>query len=109
MARSAITVTQAVRAGATLPAATVGDPVNQHTVANNGRVVLLVENTGATVARSVTFALSEKVDGLTAGPRVESVPIGETQVFGPFPPAEYGSSLLVDVDDAELTLLAICV
>lgn len=107
MARTAIAVTQSVRAGATLPAATVGDPVNNHSVPNNGKVVLLVENTGATTARSVTFAFSEKVDGQPVTPRVESVAVGETQVFGPFPPTEYGSTLLVDVDNAELTLLAI--
>lgn len=107
MARTAIAVTQSVRAGATLPAAAAGDTVNGNTVPNNGRVILLVENTGATTAHDITFAIAEKVDGLVAGPRVESVAIGETQAFGPFPPADYGSSLLVDVANAELTIQAI--
>lgn len=107
MARTAIAVTQSTRAGTTLPAATAGDATNGHSVPNNGRVVLIIENTGTTSPHDVTFALAEKVDGLTVGPRVESVANGETQVFGPFPPGEYGDSLLVDVDNAELAIQAI--
>lgn len=107
MPRAAIPVTQSTRAGTTVPAATAGDTVNGHTVPNNGKLLLLVENTGTTVDRSITFTIAQKVDGLTAGPRVESIPVGETQIFGPFPPGDYGSSLLVDVDNAEVTILAL--
>jgi hypothetical protein len=39
--------------------------------------------------------------------RSESIPAGETQVFGPFPPTQYGTMLGFNVDNAELTVQAI--
>jgi hypothetical protein len=106
MPRVAVPVTQATRAGTVLPAATTGDPVNNHSVANDGRVALLVNNTGAS-SRDITFRATRTVDGLTAPTRIESVPAGETQLFGPFDPNDYGTTLQVDVAHAELTLNAI--
>ncbi|GGU52513.1 hypothetical protein [Streptomyces lavendofoliae] len=106
MPRVAVPVTQASRAGTVLPAATTGDPVNNHSVANDGRVALLVNNTGAS-SRDITFRATRTVDGLTAPTRVESVPAGETQLFGPFDPNDYGTTLNFDVAHAELTINAI--
>jgi hypothetical protein len=51
-------VTSATRAGVTLTS-TTGDPVNNHTVANDGRTAVIVENTGSTVARTVTATAPE--------------------------------------------------
>jgi len=107
MARSAITITAPTRAGVSLPAATVGDPVDNHTIANDGRVVLLVENTGSTVSRTVTLHLARTVDGFSVAPRTVSVPVGETWILGPYQPDDYGKSLLVDVDNAELEIRAV--
>lgn len=106
MPRVAVPVTQSSRAGTVLPAATTGDATNNHSVANDGRVILLVENTGAS-SRNITFYTTVSVDGLTAPTRVEAVPAGETQLFGPFPVNDYGSTLNVDVAHAELVLNAI--
>lgn len=106
MPRVAVPVTQSTRSGTVLPAATTGDATNNHSVANDGRVILMVKNTGAS-SRNVTFYTTVSVDGLTAPTRIESVPAGETQLFGPFPVNDYGSSLSVDVAHAELTLNAI--
>lgn len=106
MARVAVPVTTFVRAGVVLPAATTGDAVNNHSVVNDGRVGLIVENTGAS-SRDITFHTSKTIDGLTGPTRVESIPAGEEQGFGPFDPTVYGASLLVDVAHAELTLRAI--
>ncbi|GAA2220335.1 hypothetical protein GCM10010400_76810 [Streptomyces aculeolatus] len=108
MPRTALTVTQATRAGVALPAATAGDVANGNSVANNGRVILLVTNTNAsTTARTITFNTVRTVDGLTAPERVESIPAGETQLFGPFDPTDYGPSLAIDPEHAEVTIQAI--
>lgn len=103
MPRTNIVATQASRSGTVLPAATAGDAVNGNSVANDGRVVLIVRNTGAS-SRTITFHTARSVDGLTAPVRSESVPAGETQVFGPFSPNDYGTMLAFNVDDAELTV-----
>ncbi|MFI6491227.1 hypothetical protein [Streptomyces sp. NPDC050564] len=105
MPRTSLTATQASRAGTTLPAATAGDAVNGNSVANDGRVILIVKNTNAaSTARTVTFATVRSIDGLVAPTRSETLPAGETQVFGPWPPTDYGSVLAVNVDNAELTI-----
>lgn len=108
MPRTNINAVQASRAGTVLPAATAGDAVNGNATANDGRVVLIVRNTnGSSTARTITFATNVKVDGLTGPVRSESIPAGETQVFGPFPPNDYGTTLAYNVDNAELTVQAL--
>lgn len=106
MPRVLIPVTTASRAGVTLTP-TSGDPVNHHYVNNDGRTGILVENTGSTVARTVTFRLSRKVDGFAVTPRTETIAVGERQLFGPFDIQEYGGQMLIDVDNAELKLTAV--
>jgi hypothetical protein len=99
-------VTQAVRAGVVLPTATTGDATNNHAVTNDGRVALIVKNTGAST-RTVTFYTTKVIDGLTPPTRAETVAAGEEQLFGPFDATVYGTTLNVDVTHAELTLRAI--
>lgn len=106
MPRVAIAPTQATRAGTVLPAATVGDATENHSVQNDGRVILIVNNTGA-ASHDITFHTARTIDGLAAPTRVETIPAGQTQVIGPFPPTDYGTTLLVDVAHAELTINAI--
>lgn len=108
MPRTSLTAVQASRVGATLPAGTAGDTTNGNSIANDGRVILIVRNTnGASTARTITFQTSRSVDGLTAPARQESIPAGETQVFGPFSPNDYGNVLAFDVSNAELTIQAV--
>jgi hypothetical protein len=106
MPRTAITATQASRAGTVLPAATAGDAVNGNSIANDGRVVIIIKNTGAS-SRTITFTTAKTIDGLTFPVRSETIPAGETQVFGPFPPTDYGTTLAFNVDNAELTVQAV--
>ncbi|MFD0276159.1 hypothetical protein ACFVHB_19960 [Kitasatospora sp. NPDC127111] len=107
MPRGTINVTTSDKAGAVVPAATVGDPTNGHTVANDGRTLLLVENSGSTVARTVTLQMAKTVDGVTmTGARTVSVAAGVTKLLGPYSTADYGSALLVDVDHAEIKIRA---
>ncbi|MDQ0958521.1 hypothetical protein QFZ66_002399 [Streptomyces sp. B4I13] len=108
MPRTQIAVTAADRSGVTLTP-TTGDPVNNHTIRNDGHTAVIVENTGSTVARTVTFKISRKVDGFAVASRTESVAVGERQLFGPFDPNEYGGWLNVDVDNAELKLTPITI
>lgn len=103
MARTAITPTQPSRAGVALPAATAGDATNGHSVANNGNVVLIVKNVGAT-PRNITFQTVRSVDGLANPTRVVAVAASATLVFGPFSPNDYGSTLNFDVAHADLTI-----
>jgi hypothetical protein len=108
MPRTALAPVQATRAGTVLPAATAGDVVNGNSVANDGRIALIVKNTnGAATARTVTFAFTKTVDGQAVTARSETIPAGETQVFGPFPPTDYGTTLAVNADNAELTVQVI--
>jgi hypothetical protein len=101
--RTAITATQASRAGTVLPAATAGDVTNGNSSPNDGRVVLVVKNTGAST-RNITFTTVRSIDGLTAPVRSEAIPAGETHVFGPFDPNDYGTTLAYNADNAELTV-----
>lgn len=108
MPRTSLTAVQASRAGTVLPAATAGDATNGNSIANDGRTVFIVTNTnGTSTSRTITFATVRSVDGLTAPIRSETIPAGETQVFGPFPPTDYGNTLAINVDNAELTIQAI--
>nr|WSW58516.1 hypothetical protein OG513_07910 [Streptomyces sp. NBC_00998] len=105
MPRAALSVITPTRAGVAL-VATTGDATNGHSVANSGRVVLIVENSGVTT-RTVTFNIARKIDGLSVTPRTETLAGSAKEVFGPFDPQEYGGKLLVDVDHADLKLTAI--
>ncbi|MEU9333142.1 hypothetical protein AB0D49_08250 [Streptomyces sp. NPDC048290] len=108
MPRTNIAAVQASRAGTVLPAATAGDVANGNSTANDGRVVLIVKNTNASsTARTISFQTTVSVDGLTAPVRSETIPAGETQIFGPFSPNDYGKTLAYNADNAELTINAI--
>ena len=106
MPRVAVPVTQITRAGVTLPAATTGDSTNNHSVQNDGRVALIVNNTGAS-SRTLTFHTTRSVDGLTPPARQETIAAGEEQYYGPFDPTVYGTTLQIDVTSNEVTLQAI--
>lgn len=107
MPRVAVPVTAISRAGATPAAETNGDPVNNHTVANDGRTILLVRNAnGAATARTLTVHLTGAVDGQAIEPREYSIPAAASRYLGPWPVSQYGTSMQVDVDNADLKLSA---
>lgn len=105
MPRVAVPVTQITRGGVAPAAETDGDPVNHHMVNNDGRVFLLVRNAGAS-PRDITFRFASAVDGQAVTPRVVAVAAGASRYFGPFPTADYGEDLQVDVAHADLKLSA---
>ncbi|MGW2591652.1 hypothetical protein ACWCXC_15505 [Streptomyces sp. NPDC001515] len=101
-----IPVVAFTRAGTLMSAALVGDPVEGHTLPNDGRVGLMVTNSD-TVSRNVTIHLSRTVDGQPVTPRTLSVAAGTTLAFGPFAPGDYGTDVQVTVDSALLGLVAV--
>ncbi|MGW4728869.1 hypothetical protein ACWEQC_06760 [Streptomyces shenzhenensis] len=106
MPRTNVSVAQITRAGIAPPDETNGDSANNHVVSNNGRVVLLIRNSGTTVARTVTFRFPVLIDGQSVIPKAVSIPTSASRYFGPFPVDTYGARLQVDVDNAELKLTA---
>src|SRR5215467_15226689 len=72
----------------------VGDAVNNHTIVNDGKTVVHVHNTSGDTARVVTFHTSHGTDGLASPAFTESIPFGKTYRYGPYPTADYGTSLL---------------
>lgn len=108
MSRSAIPVTSSSRAGVALPAETSGDASNNHTVQNDGHTIVLARNSnGGSTARTVTVHVSKTVDGQAVASRATSIAAAATAVIGPWPTSEYGTSVLLDVDNAELKLRAV--
>ena len=109
MARSTLTVTSITKAGVAPPAETNGDPTNNHLLPNDGtNTFLLARNSnGASVARTLTVRLQGSVDGQAITPKTYSIPAGASRYIGPFDTARYGSSVQVDVDNAELKLTAL--
>lgn len=107
MARTSITRIQASRAGTTVPAAVAADVVNGNQVDWDDRTTLLIKNTNAaSTARTVTFTPRKTVDGQIGQVRSESIPAGETQLFGAFDFTDYGTPLQFNGDNAELTIQA---
>ena len=107
MARTAVPVTEITRAGVAPAAETNGDAVNNHSVSNDGRVVLLIRNSnGSATARTLTVNFAKDVDGQTITPRTDSIATGASRYIGPFDVATYGRTMSIDVDHAELKLSA---
>lgn len=89
--------------GRLLPTETTGDAVNNHYFRNTGKTRLFVRNTGAG-ARIVTIYVSKTVSGQSVTPITKSLAAGTTEVFGPYPVSDFGSTVNVDVAHAELML-----
>jgi len=106
MPRVAVPVTDFVpKQAVTVPAETNGDATNNHTVANDGRVVIFARNSGA-VTRTPTVEFPDTHDGQAITPKSYPITAGVTKAIGPFPVHLYGTSLLLNVDHAEVKLLA---
>ncbi|MEV4970577.1 hypothetical protein [Streptomyces scopuliridis] len=105
MPRVNVPVTQITRTGTPDTTPTVGDAVNNHSVANDGSMWIEAENTGA-VSRTVSALFVNAVDGVTVDPRTWAIPAGARRRIGPFPVRLYGAMLQVNVDNAELELSA---
>ena len=105
MPRIDVPVTAVTKSGIAPAAEVPGDPVNNHSFANDSRTWLTARNNGAT-PRTVTIRLSGLVDGQAIEPKTVSVPATSSRYIGPFDTTRYGRTVLIDVDHADLRLSA---
>lgn len=109
MPRTDLPLTDLSRAGVAPGAEVNGDVTNNHEFSNNGRVFLLVRNSDASVARTVTIVTPGTVDGQAVADIAISVPATVSRYIGPFPEGIYnvaGGVVQVNVDHANLRLTA---
>ncbi|WP_331445853.1 hypothetical protein [Streptomyces xanthochromogenes] len=107
MARVNVPVTLITRAGVAPGSEVAGDATNGNSVANSsGDVWIEVRNSGSTVARLLSANFANTVDGVTVDAKTWSIPISTSRRIGPFPVKYYGTTLNLDVDNAELKLSA---
>lgn len=112
MARAAITVNQ-IAAGPDLNKAitwTNGDAAEDHTMANDGRTLLIVNNTsgGAAIVQVVSVAdpRTGRSGDIGDGSATVSIANGEVRIFGPFPPELFnqaGNVINVNTDTGGAT------
>lgn len=108
MARTPIAVTDAGKAGNTVPTEVAADATNGNSIVNDGRTIVLAHNTNAaSTARTVTITIVGAIDGFAPAPRTVSIPAGATKVLGPYDVTSYSSTLQISGDNAELKFLAI--
>lgn len=111
MARTDLSVVKISRAGV-FEAGSVGT-VDGHMFANDGEVFVEVQNTNATIARTVTFITGGTQEGLAVADVAVSIPAASRRLIGPFPSGTFNQTsgadrgkLHVDYDaaaPAELT------
>ncbi len=107
MPRVSVPLTEISRVGVAPATETAGDATNNHTVSNDGRVMLLARNSNAaSTARTLTVRVAATVDGQAVTSRTYPIAAAASLYLGPWPVAQYGADLLVDVDHAELKLSA---
>lgn len=105
MALTALTVTDSSRSAVVLLPATLGtvaDVANGNSFANDGKVIVLASNTGSTVVRNVTIPLAVTVDGRVPASRTYAIAIGTTAILGPYDATNYGTTVQINGDNAEL-------
>lgn len=87
----------------TLMAAASGDASLDHLVTNTGRTVIIINNTGVTT-RNVELEISKTVQGQTVPSIQKALLAGERWAFGALDVGDYGRSLKLDVDHADLKI-----
>lgn len=108
MARTPIAVNDSTKAGAILPTEPSSDVAQGNSVVNDGRVLLLLHNTNASsTARTLTIALVGTIDGFAPAARTIPVAAGQYKIAGPFEIVNYGTSLALNGDNAELKITPI--
>ena len=104
MPRTALTVTDITRAGIVKPAEQTVDVANGNSIPSDGKVFFELRNSGA-VTRTLTVAVNGTIDGQPVTARSYPVAAGVTRLIGPFDTTNYGTSLSVNGDHAELKII----
>lgn len=105
MARTELTRTRITRSGIALTADTAADTTNGNMVPNDGRVIIMAENTD-TVGHTLTAVIPGTVDGIAQPDRTEDIAAGALLSFGPYPVADYGNTLGIDTSSNLVNLSA---
>jgi hypothetical protein len=83
------------------------DVTNGNATPNDGATILAVVS-GDAATHQLSVQVERGVDGLTAGPRLYTVPVAASgvQIVGPFPRHWYGSQILWNGDSAQIKVAA---
>jgi hypothetical protein len=80
-------------------------------VANDGAVVILVQNKDSDDPHTLTVAIGQTIEGQTVAAKTYSIPKATMHVLGPFPPEVYNQrsglnagKLVFQADDADLVV-----
>lgn len=107
MARTQIVYTDPAKTGTTLPSPTAADVSNGQYINNDGRVLVIAKNSGAS-SRNVTVTPSATVDGLVPAARTTPIGVGVSLLMGPWEIANYSNLLAISGDNAtDVSFLAI--
>lgn len=107
MARTQIVAVSADKDGATLAAASAGDVANGNYVNNSGQTRLVVTNTSGSTPYNFTIGIPTLVDGKAVTSRIVPMAANAVKFFGPYPTNIYGNQLLIDCENASLTVRAL--
>jgi hypothetical protein len=107
MARTAITVVKSSRVSNVFEAVVslteaAADAVNFNSIANTGKELLVVRNSGGTTR---TIKLYDK-NGNQIG-ATQNLLAGKSYAVGPFPVDKYGESVAVDISHAEILAVVV--
>lgn len=105
MPRVDIPVTILDESGTVPPAQVSADTANDHSVANNGKTWLEIENVSVDAA-TVTLITPATYQGRAIEDFTISVDPSEVLLCGPYSTNLYGSTLQIDVTDADLRFRA---
>ncbi len=103
MAYTNITPTRPSPAGVVL-AITDGDNTNGNKIPNDGRVLLLLQNTSGSNTATVTIATPQTVGGLAVADQAIALAVSQSKICGPYPPEIYNQPA-GDTDEGCLRLL----
>jgi hypothetical protein len=95
MAEVRLTVEKSTYSGLD-PSQTAVNSTDTYVFANDGRVVLRVDN-GDTSSETVTFTTDREINGLTIEDPTVTVPAGEFRFIGPFAPGVFNNGQDVDL------------
>jgi hypothetical protein len=95
MSRTALSVVTSGRTGDRELVLVAGDAVNFNYFANDGKVMIVAQNSGAS-SYTLTFTTQKTIDGLAIPDLTITIPAGEFALVGPFPKSVYNTDYTDD-------------
>lgn len=104
MPRTPIAVTESSKAGTTLPAPTAADVANGNSIVSDGKTAVIATNANVSTPRNVTITPTATVDGLVPAVRTIPLPANTSKLLGPYELGNYGDTILISGDNADVKL-----